>query len=109
VYGENCKLDVEERGDTVEARISGDLDMAATFRLEPELERLTRRSGVRSLVIDLDGVEFIDSSGLGLLLATHDRLRTAQLELVLANPSASVRRMLELTGAVSDLPVTTPR
>ena len=79
--------------------------MAATFRLEPELERISHEPGVRSLVIDLDGVDFVDSAGLGLLLATHERLRTADVDLQLANPSRSVRRMLELTGAGPELPI----
>jgi anti-anti-sigma factor len=98
-------FDTQRSDDTVVATVAGDLDMAATFRLEPELERISEDPGVRRLVIDLGGVEFIDSAGLGLLLATHDRIRSADMELQLANPSPSVRRMLELTGAGPELPV----
>jgi anti-anti-sigma factor len=93
-------------GESVVATLSGELDMPATFRLEPELERATRQPGVRSLVIDMGGVDFIDSAGLGLLLATHERLRADQIRFALANPSPSVRRMLELTGAGDTLAVT---
>ena len=103
------RFEARRSGDTVVAEVFGELDMAATFRLEQELERVTREPGVRNLVIDLDGVEFIDSAGLGLLLATHERLRAAQVRLELANPSPSVRRMLELTGAGAELPLTTRR
>jgi anti-anti-sigma factor len=93
-------------GDTVFATLSGELDMAATFRLEPQLERVTHQPGVRGLVLDMSGVDFIDSAGLGLLLATHERLRAAQVRLQLADPSPAVLRMLELTGAGGELSVT---
>lgn len=103
------RLDAKRSGDTVVAAVSGDLDMAATFRLEQDLERVSQEPGVLKLVIDLGDVEFIDSAGLGLLLATHERLRAAELELELANPSRSVLRMLELTGAGTELPLTARR
>ena len=103
------RLKAERSGDTVVAAVSGELDMAATFRLEQDLERLYGEPGVRKLVIDLGDVEFIDSAGLGLLLATHAQLRAAEIQLELANPSRSVRRMLELTGAGTELPLTARR
>ena len=100
------EFEATRTGESVVAKLSGQLDMPATFRLEPELERATRQPGVRSLVIDMGGVDFIDSAGLGLLLATHERLRADQIRFALASPSPSVRRMLELTGAGDTLAVT---
>jgi anti-anti-sigma factor len=99
----------QRHGDTVVAAVGGELDMNATFHLEPELERVAREPGVRNVVIDLDDVEFIDSAGLGLLLATNERLRAAQIGFRLENPSSSVRRMLQLTGAAAELPVSARR
>jgi anti-anti-sigma factor len=100
-------FDADRSGETIVVTLGGELDMAATFRIEPELERLTRESDVRTLVVDMDRVEFMDSSALGLLLATDQRLRAEGIRFLLANPSGSVRRMLELTGAGGALSVTT--
>jgi anti-sigma B factor antagonist len=96
----------DRTGETVVVTLAGELDMAATFRLEPELERLTRDADVRAVVIDIDGVEFMDSSALGLLLATQQRLQGHGIGFRLANPSRGVRRMLKLTGAGNALSVT---
>lgn len=93
-------------GDTVVVTLDGEFDMATTFRLEPELERLSRDGDVSALVIDMQGVEFMDSSALGLLLVTQQRLRAEGIRFLLANPSGSVRRMLELTGVTDELTVT---
>jgi anti-sigma B factor antagonist len=87
----------------IEARLAGDLDMAAAFRLEPELDRLLAAPGVAALVLDLDGVEFVDSSGLGALLAVRDRATQIGADFRIARASASVQRILELTGTRSVL------
>ena len=85
--------------DTIVVTLTGQFDMAATFTLEPELERLTRDTATSALVVDMHDVEFMDSSALGLLLATQQRLQTENVRFEIANSSTPVRRLLELTGA----------
>jgi anti-anti-sigma factor len=94
-------------GDTAVVMLAGELDMAATFRIEPVLERLTQDSDIGALVVDMNDVTFMDSTVLGLLLATQHRLRAEGTRFLVANPSDSVRRMLALTGAADALPVAT--
>jgi anti-anti-sigma factor len=91
--------------DTIVVKLAGQFDMAATFTLEPELERLTRETTAGALVVAMDGIEFIDSSALGLLLATRQRLQSEDVQFVVANPSPPVRRLLELTGAADVLSI----
>jgi len=50
-----------------------------------------------NLVIDLAGVDFIDSSGLAVLIATRRRVDDLGGELMLRRPSRTVRRLLEIT------------
>jgi anti-anti-sigma factor len=85
-------------GDRLEVRLSGELDMTATFKLEGELDRLLAEHRVRELVLDMAAVRFVDSSGLGCLLSTYERARDAGIEMRIADPSDPVRRLLELTG-----------
>lgn len=76
----------------------GELDMAATFNLESDLERQLAKGDVRRLVFDLAGLTFIDSAGLGALLAIRDRTQDLGIEMVLRNVSAPVRRIFDLSG-----------
>jgi anti-anti-sigma factor len=87
----------------VEVVLAGELDMAAAFKLEPELERLLAGPGVRALVLDLAAVEFVDSAGLGALLSIKDRATQLAIGFQIASASESVRRVLELTGTRSVL------
>ena len=96
-------LDYEIRGTTAELALNGDLDMAAAFRLEPEIDRLMALPGIDALVLDVGGIEFVDSTGLSALLAIRERAKQLGIEFTLARPSEAVRRILALTGTRSTL------
>ena len=84
--------------------LAGDLDMAATFRVEPELDRLIAEQDVRRLVLDVGDVEFIDSAGLGALLSIRDRTQQLGIEMRLVNVPHPIRRILDLSGTSVLLP-----
>jgi anti-sigma B factor antagonist len=104
---EDFTIRAHRTGETAVVKLAGELDMAATFRIEPELERLTHGTDIGELVVDMNDVTFMDSSALGLLLATQQRLRADGTRFLVANPSNSVIRMLKLTGAGDELSVMT--
>ena len=96
----------ESQADGVaEVTLSGDLDMSATFRLEPALDRLLYSGQVGELVLDLGGLAFLDSSGLGLLLATYERSREAGTAMAIVGPSPEVQRVFRLAGVETVLPL----
>jgi anti-sigma B factor antagonist len=73
-----------------------DLNTAATLR-DALIEAIDENPG-RHVVVDLEGVDFVDSAGLGVLLGGRDRARSADGELVLVATGRNVVRVLELTG-----------
>jgi stage II sporulation protein AA (anti-sigma F factor antagonist) len=76
--------------------LRGELDLATVPLLEDHLNR-TMRSGA-SVVIDLAGLGFIDSTGLEVLLRADRQLRAADGQLVLLSGSPAVYRVFELAG-----------
>ncbi len=99
-------FDEKRRGRVAELVLSGDLDMSATFRLEPVLDRLFDGDEVSELVLDLSGVSFVDSSGLGLLIATHARSQEAECPMAIVNASPEVQRVFRIAGVDDVLPIT---
>jgi anti-sigma B factor antagonist len=94
------QLNVERRdaGAVAVLAVHGELDMktAATLRLAL-IQAIGEEPG-RRVVVDLEGVDFIDSAGLGVLLGGLERTRSNDGELVLVTTGRSVVRVLELTG-----------
>jgi anti-anti-sigma factor len=93
----NFSLQVAHNGDAVLLTASGDLDLAATEPAEGELRR-AEATGPKLLVFDLNAVEFIDSSGLRVLLLAATRASEAGRRFVVARASGQVKRVIEMTG-----------
>ncbi len=84
-----------EGGVTVVAP-TGRLDVAGAPALKNAMTDLAR-NGPPRVVIDMEGVSFVDSTGLGSVIAALKQIRNRQGELRLAAPNQQVRVVLELT------------
>jgi stage II sporulation protein AA (anti-sigma F factor antagonist) len=82
--------------------VRGEIDMDNARQL---VEAITRVAG--TAVVDLRGVTFIDSSGLQGLLQAQEAARQRGDDLILRQPSRSVRRVLERTGLIDRFTVET--
>lgn len=85
--------------------LSGDIDVASlpehAARLDVEITRRTEH-----VVLDLTGVDFLDSTGLALLTGTMRRLKRSRRRLaVVPALEGSVRRALDATGLIHVLEV----
>jgi anti-sigma B factor antagonist len=94
----DVRLEVAKRSATVEVRVTGDLDMAAAFKLETRLDALLATADLQAVVLDLAQVGFVDSAGLGAVLAVRDRAHQVGVDLTIAPVSDAVRRILDVTG-----------
>jgi len=78
-------------------RLTGDVDLATVSSLRSRLHELVINGHVH-LAVELDAVTFMDSSGLGVLVAAQREVRVFRGSLVLVAPSPPVRRLLSLTS-----------
>jgi anti-sigma B factor antagonist len=75
---------------------TGRLDVAGAPTLKDAVSEALK-NGQPRLVIDMEGVSFVDSTGLGSVIAALKQVRSSQGELRLAAPNQQVRVVLELT------------
>lgn len=89
---------VDRETDRVTVHLAGEVDLAAAPRVELAIDEALAGEEVIVVTIDLDGVTFLDSTGLRVLVAAHTRCAGEGRRLTLVNPSTSVSRILEITG-----------
>jgi anti-anti-sigma factor len=82
--------------------LEGELDLASAGQVEDHLASLDQQS-LKRIVIDLDGLAFIDSTGLRILIQADARTRERGCELSLRPGDESIQRVFELTGALDVL------
>jgi anti-sigma B factor antagonist len=81
---------------TTVVQLYGEFDLASVATFEAELACAEAELG--PLVIDLSGLDFIDSTGIGQLLAAHNRAESDGRELAFLKGQPPVEKVLRLTG-----------
>lgn len=87
----------EREGDRVTVALLGEVDVLQVGALRRLLNDALI-DGCRLLVVDLSGVTFMDSVGLGVLVATWKRARVLRADMIVWRPSPPVATVLSLTA-----------
>jgi anti-sigma B factor antagonist len=92
-------LDFETTRDGTVAVIAatGELDLSGAAALEAEIESLTADPDIGTVVLDLSGLEFMDSSGLRTIVLADMRAREAGRRFALVRGPETVHRVFEIT------------
>lgn len=99
--GSNLSIDVSREGDRVVLRLDGELDLASVPLLEDAVVNTTLDDGdgaELTIVLDLRGLEFIDSTGLRAILLQDKRSTERGQKLALVRGSEQVQRLMRMTG-----------
>jgi HptB-dependent secretion and biofilm anti anti-sigma factor len=88
------RFDLKDNDTTV--AIGGDLTFTDHVAFRELADRLAASHG-KTITIDVSGLSFIDSAGLGMLLIAREEARKANRNLVLRGAAGQVKRMFALT------------
>lgn len=77
--------------------VRGELDIAAAPLLRDRIAEAVAGGGTE-IVCDMAGVNFVDSSGLSVLVSAHKRALAGAVRFVLANPQRQLLRLLDVSG-----------
>lgn len=79
-------------------RLEGELDHHETSRLREAWQRELAENDVGHVVVNLEKLSFMDSSGLGVMLGRYKEVQASGGEMVICSISSEVRRLFELSG-----------
>ena len=87
---------VVRQDEGIVVRLVGEIDLNHSPQFHQRLVELCNENP-RRLILDLSDVQYIDSSGVGSMVDIFRRLKKKQFTMILVNPSARVRALLEIT------------
>jgi anti-sigma B factor antagonist len=96
---------LEPSGADTVLHLEGELDISTVPRLNLQLDELVRQEGGGAVTLDLGGLEFVDSTGLHVLLNAQRRLTRQGRSLRVIVPPGAVRRAIELSRLTETLGV----
>ena len=88
----------EESGLFLRIKLKGDIDHHSAVAVRSGIDTLLYKMRPRRLYLDLSGVDFMDSSGLGLIMGRYALMKEIGGDVIVSEPTAGVERVLKLAG-----------
>ncbi len=91
---------IEEKldGKTLTVILRGEIDHHNALRLRTSIDKLITEKQPLKLVLELGSIDFMDSSGLGLIMGRYRKIQELGGELVIRNPNEAVLKICRLAG-----------
>jgi anti-sigma B factor antagonist len=85
--------------------VQGELDLYNAYKLKELLTKMFEKK-IERFIINLDEVEYIDSSGIGVLIYISSTVKKSNLKLAITNVHGPVQKVMELTKLTDYFPIT---
>lgn len=84
--------------------ICGELDEHSAGYVREEMDRVFVGRDFNQVVIDLSELEFMDSTGIGVLIGRYKKLKDRKIPIYICNPSTHVEKIFKMTGLYNLMP-----
>lgn len=98
MLGHDEKVRYEVKGDTTVVRVSGEIDHHSAVSVRAGIDRYLMEERPQKVMLELSGVDFMDSSGLGLMMGRLALVKQYGGSLSILNPSPAVLKIMKLAG-----------
>ena len=98
------ELKIRKNGEIYIIDVNGEMDLYNSYKLKELVIKMIEKN-VKLFVINLEQVDYIDSSGIGALIYICSTIKKMNLKLAISNIHGSVKKVIELTKLMSYFPI----
>ena len=84
--------------------LSGELDEHSAYQTRITLDDIFSKPNFKQVIIDLSELEFMDSTGIGVLVGRYKKLKDKSIPIFICNPSTHAERIFKMTGLYEIMP-----
>jgi anti-sigma B factor antagonist len=99
------ELKIRKNGINYIIDVNGEMDLYNSYKLKELVMKMLEKK-VRRFIINLEDVDYIDSSGIGALIYICSTIKKMNLRLIITNIHGSVKKVIELTKLMGYFPIT---
>ena len=99
------ELKMRKNKDVFIIDVAGEMDLYNSYKIKELVMKMMERQ-VKSVVINMEEVEYIDSSGIGALIHIYSTMKKSGCQLYITNIHGSVKKVIELTKLIGYFPIT---
>ncbi len=94
----SCTFEVERQGGVLILTLQGEIDHHSATQIRTRMDELIWQERPKKTVLDLSAIDFMDSSGLGLIMGRYSLMEKLGGELTLREPNPRIVKIFELAG-----------
>ena len=98
------ELKIRKNGEVYIIDVNGEMDLYNSYKLKELVMKMLEKN-VKSFVINLEQVDYIDSSGIGALIYICSTIKKMNLKLYISNVHGSEKKVIELTKLMGYFPI----
>ena len=91
-------MQININGRVLAAALAGELDYHKAERFRTQIDAAFEKSSCRHILLDMGGVSFMDSSGIGMIIGRYKKAEMRGGRLVISGMSAPIAKVFEVSG-----------
>ncbi len=84
--------------------LCGELDEHSATHTRLTLDEAFSNRGFNQVIIDLSELDFMDSTGIGVLIGRYKKMKSKNIPIYIANPSTHAEKIFKMTGLYEIMP-----
>jgi len=99
-------MEVKNRiyNNTLYVLLSGELDEHNAYNTRIKLDEIFSGKGFKQIIIDLSELDFMDSTGIGVLIGRYKKMKDKNIPIYICNPSRHAEKIFKMTGLYEIMP-----
>ena len=97
-------LKIRKNGEIYIIDVNGEMDLYNSYKLKELVMKMLEKN-VKNFIINLEQVDYIDSSGIGALIYICSTMKKMNLKFAISNVHGSVKKVIELTKLMGYFPI----
>lgn len=89
---------------TLYVLLSGELDEHTATTTRIQLDEIFTAKGFTQIIIDLSELDFMDSTGIGVLIGRYKKMKDKHIPIFICNPSTHAEKIFKMTGLYEIMP-----
>lgn len=94
----SLNIDLSKKGTVLLVRLEGELDHHTAVELRSQIDEKFNNENIKHIVLNLEQLSFMDSSGLGVILGRYKQIQSVGGEMVVCAISPAVKRLFDMSG-----------
>lgn len=99
------KVKAKQNGDNLIIYLDGEIDQSVAGELRVKIDDYLSSVKVKNVILNMKDLNFMDSSGIGLVMGRYKKLRSQNISLFIAEPNVQIDKVMQVSGLYRIIPV----